>query len=124
MSKASQPAARKIKKEDQGGEKLKLELQETKDILKSLGEKKNGKVLVGFALETDNDIRNAKDKLKRKHLDFIVLNNPLVEGAGFGMDTNVVSIIHKSGKVAQLPKLSKFDAANAILDRVAGLLGK
>ncbi len=120
----SQPAARKIKKEDQGGEKLKLELQETKDILKSLGEKKNGKVLVGFALETDNDIRNAKDKLKRKHLDFIVLNNPLVEGAGFGMDTNVVSIIHKSGKVAQLPKLSKFDAANAILDRVAGLLGK
>jgi phosphopantothenoylcysteine decarboxylase/phosphopantothenate--cysteine ligase len=107
----------KIKKEDMRA--MALELEKTDDILESLGQKKKGKVLVGFALETHNGAQNAKEKLKRKHLDFIVLNNPLVEGAGFGVDTNVVSIIDKSGAVEKLPKLTKLDVANCILDRVA-----
>ncbi|MEK6569743.1 MAG: bifunctional phosphopantothenoylcysteine decarboxylase/phosphopantothenate--cysteine ligase CoaBC, partial [Bacteroidota bacterium] len=118
----SRPAEGKIKKEDLQGERINVELERTRDILESLGEKKDGKVLVGFALETDDEVRNAKEKLKRKNLDFIVLNNPLVEGAGFGVDTNVVSIIDKSGAVEKLPKLSKFDVANVILDRVAEIL--
>ena len=120
----SRPAKKKMKKEDLKGENIHLELHQTKDILASLGEKKDGKILVGFALETDDEVRNAKEKLKRKHLNFIVLNNPLVEGAGFGADTNVVSIIDKSGAVKKLPRLSKFDVANAILDRVAEILKK
>ena len=120
----SRPAEGKIKKEDLQGERINVELERTRDILESLGEKKDGKVLVGFALETDDEVRNAKEKLKRKNLDFIVLNNPLVEGAGFGVDTNVVSIIDKSGAVEKLPKLSKFDVANIILDRVAEILKK
>jgi phosphopantothenoylcysteine decarboxylase/phosphopantothenate--cysteine ligase len=107
----------KIKKEDVRG--MAVELEKTDDILELLGQKKKGKVLVGFALETHNGAQNAREKLKRKHLDFIVLNNPLVEGAGFGVDTNVVSIIDKSGAVEKLPKLSKLDVANCILDRVA-----
>jgi phosphopantothenoylcysteine decarboxylase/phosphopantothenate--cysteine ligase len=107
----------KMKKEDMRA--MALELEKTDDILESLGQKKKGKVLVGFALETHNDAQNARGKLKRKHLDFIVLNNPLVEGAGFGVDTNVVSIIDKSGAVEKLPKLTKLDVANCILDRVA-----
>lgn len=120
----SRPAKKKTKKEDLKGENIHLELHQTKDILASLGEKKDGKILVGFALETDDEVRNAREKLKRKHLDFIVLNNPLVKGAGFGANTNVVSIIDKSGTVKKLPKLSKFDVANAILDRVAEILKK
>ncbi len=120
----TKPVARKIKKEAHMGKELSIELSETKDILASLGEKKNGKVLVGFALETDDEIQNAKEKLRRKRLDLIALNDPLVEGAGFGVDTNVVSLIDRNGKVQRLPKLSKFDVANAILDRVSDLLKK
>jgi phosphopantothenoylcysteine decarboxylase/phosphopantothenate--cysteine ligase len=114
----------KIKKENIQERDFTLSLEKTEDILESLGRKKNGKILVGFALETHNDVQNAKEKLKRKHLDFVVVNNPLVEGAGFGVETNVVSIIDKSGSIEKLPKLSKFDVANAILDRVAEILKK
>ena len=116
------PVEGKIKKENLREEKIHLELRQTKDILQSLGDKKDGKILVGFALETDDEVQNAKAKLKRKRLDFIVLNNPLVEGAGFGVDSNVVSIIDKLGKIERLPKLSKFDVANIILDRVVEIL--
>jgi phosphopantothenoylcysteine decarboxylase/phosphopantothenate--cysteine ligase len=118
-----EPAKHKIKKEDLQGKNLNLELRRTQDILQALGQKKDGKVLVGFALETDDEIRHAKEKLTQKHLDLIVLNNPLVEGAGFGAETNVVSLIDRSGKVETLPKLSKFDVANVILDRLAKILG-
>jgi len=73
---------------------------------------------VGFALETNNGMKNAELKLRGKHLDMIVLNNPLEEGAGFGSDTNVVTILMADGMTEQLPRLSKFDVANKILDRV------
>jgi len=120
----TQPSKQKMKKENVKEKGLTLTLERTEDILESLGAKKNGKILVGFALETHDDVQNAREKLKRKHLDFVVLNNPLVEGAGFGADTNVVSIVDKSGAVEKLPRLSKFDVANVILDRVAEILKK
>ena len=117
----SAPAHSKIKKEaDESG--LTLSLRKTPDILLSLGRKKNATVLVGFALETEDDLRNAREKLKKKNLDLVILNSLADEGAGFSSDTNVVTIIDKKGKAEKLPLMSKFDVANKILDRVKALL--
>jgi phosphopantothenoylcysteine decarboxylase/phosphopantothenate--cysteine ligase len=116
-------AKTKIKK-DAGAKPTSIQLVETPDILNSLGQKKNkrGIVLVGFALETDNELRNAQEKLKKKNLDLIVLNSLKNKGAGFGVDTNVVTILDKKGKSAKLPLMSKFDVANEILNRLKNLL--
>lgn len=122
----------KIKKQN-NADSMTLELTHTKDILRALGERlarpdksgpgrKNSTVLVGFALETEDELKHATAKLKEKKLDMIVLNSLKDEGAGFGSDTNVVTIIDKSGKQEKLAKLPKFDVANAILDRVKTLL--
>lgn len=111
---------RKIKKED--GTVQSLQLRGTPDILQTLGGKKDGRVLVGFALETEDEIQNAKIKIQKKNLDLIVVNNPRVEGAGFETETNVVSIIDRNGTVQKFEKMSKFDVAMAILDRVVSLL--
>lgn len=102
----------KIKKENAS---LFIELEKTEDILKYLGRNKKGYKLFGFALETDNQIENAKRKLKEKNLDLIVLNDPNVKGAGFGTGTNVVTLIDKKS-VTPLPLMSKYEAANKILD--------
>lgn len=115
-------SARKVKKEAIPGESLRLDLRKTRDILAEAGRKKGARVLVGFALETDNGLRNARAKLRAKKLDLIVLNNPREKGAGFGTDTNVVTLISRSGKVEKLKRMPKFDVANVILDRVAKLL--
>jgi phosphopantothenoylcysteine decarboxylase/phosphopantothenate--cysteine ligase len=111
----------KIKKEEmkQGWVTV---LKRTKDILATLGAKKKNEILIGFALETHDGVKNAKEKLTSKNLDFIVLNNALEKGAAFGVDTNIVSIISNTGKTERLPKMSKFDVANAILDRIANKL--
>ncbi|MCX6145266.1 MAG: bifunctional phosphopantothenoylcysteine decarboxylase/phosphopantothenate--cysteine ligase CoaBC [Ignavibacteriales bacterium] len=115
-------AKTKIKK-DAATKPVSLQLVETPDILNSLGQKKNkGTVLVGFALETDNELRNAREKLKKKKLDLIVLNSLKDKGAGFGVDTNVVTILDNKGKTAKLPLMSKFDVANEILNRLKNLL--
>jgi phosphopantothenoylcysteine decarboxylase/phosphopantothenate--cysteine ligase len=115
-------AKTKIKK-DAGTRPAPLQLVETPDILNSLGQKKNrGTVLVGFALETDNELRNAHEKLKKKKLDLLVLNSLKDKGAGFGVDTNVVTILDKKGKTAKLPLMPKFDIANEILNRLKSLL--
>lgn len=112
----------KIKK-DTGAKQVSLHLVETPDILSSLGQKKNKRtVLVGFALETDNELSNAQEKLKKKNLDLIVLNSLRDKGAGFGVDTNVVTILDKKGKTAKLPLMPKFDVANEILNRLKNLL--
>jgi phosphopantothenoylcysteine decarboxylase/phosphopantothenate--cysteine ligase len=111
----------KIKKEAEGNG-LTLSLRKTPDILLSLGQKKNGKVLVGFALEMENDLSNAKEKLKKKNLDLVILNSLGDEGAGFGSDTNVVTIIDRKGNSEKLPLMSKFDVAIEILDRLKPLL--
>ena len=104
----------KIKKTD---ENLSIELEKNPDILKELGQRKNNQILVGFCMETKDLIENAKKKLESKNLDFIVANNLKVEGAGFGTDTNVVSIIERNGNKTDYEKMSKFELANIILDK-------
>jgi phosphopantothenoylcysteine decarboxylase/phosphopantothenate--cysteine ligase len=112
----------KIKKEP-GRKQVSLPLAETPDILHALGQKKNRKtVLIGFALETNDELRNAREKLKKKNLDLIVMNSLKDKGAGFGVDTNVVTILDRSGKTTKLPLMSKFDVANEILNRLKKLL--
>lgn len=119
---AVNPASHKIKREQHASDELALTLKKNPDILKSLGEKKSHQVLVGFALETNDGIANAQDKLRRKNLDFIVLNNPNDEGAGFNVDTNIVTIISRDGTAKELPRMSKFDVAQVLLDKVVALM--
>lgn len=106
-------AEHKIKK---SGKTLTLELEPNPDILASLGEKKHG-VLVGFAAETQHLKENAMDKLERKNLDLIVANNVAKEGAGFGSDTNIVTIYTKKGAV-DIPKMPKDALADVIFDYI------
>lgn len=110
------PSDSKRKKED--GD-LVLHLRRTPDILQTLGKHKQpGQTLVGFALETDDGPANARRKLERKNLDWIVLNNPKEAGAGFGRSTNRVTLFHRNGYSEGLPLQSKADVARALLDRV------
>lgn len=106
----------KIKK-NQSSE-LTIETEKTKDVLEYIGNNKNGAFLVGFALETNNEIENAKDKIKKKNLDLIVVNNPNVEGAGFGTDTNVATLIDRKFNESKFGKMTKFELANIILDKI------
>jgi len=116
------PARSKIKK-GRDTESLMLALQKTPDILQSLGQKKaRGQILVGFALETEHALRNAREKLRRKNLDLIVLNSLADKGAGFAADTNLVTIIDRKGNAEKLPLMSKFDVANEVLNRLGKLL--
>lgn len=107
-------ANEKIKKS--GSDNLTVETTKTIDILEYLGKNKSGYKLIGFALETNNEIEYAKDKITRKNLDLIVVNNPKTEGAGFGTDTNVISIIDKNMNITSYDKMPKYDAANKIID--------
>lgn len=113
--------AGKIKKKEQD---MLLKLKPTADILKEMGRRKGKKILVGFSLETEDEIKNSKKKLAEKNLDLIVVNNPHVPGAGFEVDTNVVTLIDKSGKTTKLPLLSKREVAEKVLDTVSALLKK
>jgi phosphopantothenoylcysteine decarboxylase/phosphopantothenate--cysteine ligase len=114
-----EPADRKIKK---SGAPAALALEAAPDILASCGRSKRpDQVLVGFAVETDNDLDNAKAKLEGKHLDLIVVNNPLTPGAGFEVDTNVVTIVSRSGHFT-LPLLPKREVARQILEHALPLL--
>jgi phosphopantothenoylcysteine decarboxylase/phosphopantothenate--cysteine ligase len=116
------PAKNKIKK-DSAKKQFSLALTGTPDILLSLGQKKKkGTLLVGFALETQDELHNAQEKLKKKNLDLIVLNSLKDKGAGFGSDTNVVTIVDRNGKADKLPLMSKFNVANEILNRIQRLL--
>ena len=108
----------KIKKTGAG---MMLELKNTTDIAKTLGERKHpGQVLVAFAAETDRVLENAKGKLEKKNADLIVANDVTRPGAGFGVDTNAVTLITRQDENA-LPVMSKRDVADAILDKVAAL---
>lgn len=107
----------KIKKQGDGSG-LSIELRPTKDIAAELGRtKKQGQLLVGFALETDNEEENARRKLEAKNLDFIVLNSLRDEGAGFGVDTNRISILDYAGRT-DFPLESKHEAAIHIIDLI------
>lgn len=113
-------AQQKIKK---AGDELNVALSKTKDILKALGEKKSqSQVLVGFALETNNELENAKQKLKNKNLDFIVLNSMNDTSAGFGGDTNKVTIIDRAGEKEEFKLKSKQEVAKDIVNKVILLL--
>ena len=111
-------SSEKIKKKE--GD-LTIELSRTKDILKELGERKNNnpkrQFICGFSMETENMEENSRKKLVSKNVDMIVANNLKVEGAGFGTDTNVVSIFTKDQEVT-LDKLSKLEVAEKIFDEI------
>jgi len=110
----------KIKKKDDGSD-LSLPLERTDDILKYLGKhKKKGQFLCGFSMETENMVENSRKKLEKKNLDLIAANNVKVEGAGFQGDTNVLTLISHDSEV-ELPLLSKWDAANRLLDEIMKL---
>ena len=106
-------SSEKIKKQD--GD-MRIELKRTRDILKELGQsRRENQFICGFAMETENLIENAFKKLESKNVDMIVANSLKTEGAGFGTDTNVVTLITKDGKT-ELPLMSKIDVAMKILD--------
>ena len=114
-------AGEKIKRESKG--EMMLHLIPNKDIAASLGAiKREGQVLVGFALETNNEATNAESKLKRKNLDFIVLNSLRDAGAGFRCDTNKISIIDRQGETTGYPLKSKQGVAVDIVNKLATLL--
>ena len=110
---------KKIKKKD--GD-LVIELDRNKDIAYEIGKIKKDKILVGFAAETNDLIENAKGKIAKKNMDFIVANNLKESGAGFGTDTNVVSIIEKDGNMTKYPMMTKEEVASVILDKIKSLL--
>lgn len=110
---------KKIKKND---DELVISLDRNKDIAYEVGKIKKDKILVGFAAETNDLIENAKNKIKKKNLDFIVANDLTKEGAGFGVDTNIVKIIDKDGIILEYPIMKKEEVANVILDKVKSLL--
>lgn len=112
-------ADNKIKRE---GNKLILELEPTKDIAKALGQmKKQGQVMVGFALETNDEENHAKEKLQKKNLDFIVLNSLQDEGAGFQHNTNKVTLIDKDSKTC-FPLKSKKEVAKDIVNKLVSII--
>jgi phosphopantothenoylcysteine decarboxylase / phosphopantothenate---cysteine ligase len=95
-----------------------LELERNPDILYEAGKGKGNRIFVGFAAETQNLLKNAKEKLTEKNLDLIVANDVSLPGAGFKVDTNIVKILDRSGKVEKIPLMSKEDLADHILNRV------
>jgi phosphopantothenoylcysteine decarboxylase/phosphopantothenate--cysteine ligase len=108
-------ALQKIKK---GAHEFSIELERTKDILASLGEIRKNQFLIGFALETENEIDNAKSKIQKKNLDLIVLNSLQDEGAGFGKPTNKITFIDKDFKVESVELKPKEEVADDILNKV------
>lgn len=114
-------AENKIKKKDSD---MAIPLKRTPDILMQLGDKKKkNQFICGFSMETENLIENSSAKLKKKNADMIVANNLKDDGAGFGTDTNIITIITKDG-AETLPIMDKFDAANTIIDAALKLKGE
>lgn len=115
------PADEKIKKKDGDSS---IELERTEDILKYLGEhRKKGQFICGFSMETEHMVENSIAKLDKKNVDMIVANNLKVSGAGFGTDTNIVTLITKAG-AKELPIMSKSEVADAIMDEILTQIGK
>ena len=110
-------ADQKLKKSD---DDMSIELKRTKDIAKELGATKGDRILVGFALETNDEEANAEGKLKRKNLDFIVLNSLRDKGAGFGGDTNKITLIDANGS-QEHPLMSKREVASIIVDKIESI---
>lgn len=111
-------APQKLKK---GEGKFVIEMARNPDILAELSQQKGDRLLVGFATETENVVQNAERKLRGKNLDLIVANDVTQEGAGFASETNIVTLIDRSGKVESLPLMSKDEVAHAVYDRLLAL---
>jgi phosphopantothenoylcysteine decarboxylase/phosphopantothenate--cysteine ligase len=111
----SSRAKQKVKKQDAS---LTLKLESTPDILLELGKKKGKKVLIGFAAETQSLVKNAREKLEKKHLDLIVANDVSRKEIGFQSDSNQVKLIDAEGKVSELPLLPKRVVAHRVLDQI------
>lgn len=109
-------SSQKMKK---SSDELVIQLEKTTDILKTLGEQKKNQILVGFAAETHNVEYYAYDKLKRKNCDFLVANDVSTIGAGFNVDTNIVTVFGKEGKISDFPLLTKQEVAYRLLDLIA-----
>jgi phosphopantothenoylcysteine decarboxylase/phosphopantothenate--cysteine ligase len=117
----AQSFPQKIKKEKIGKE---VRMVPTEDILRKVGEKREKKVLVGFAAETENVLKNAAKKMREKKLDLIVANDVSAEGIGFESDFNQVVIISPDGKKVETGRMSKLEISRIILDRIEERLGK
>lgn len=111
-------ASEKIKKK---GESLTLTLERNPDILAEIGRKKEGRILIGFAMESEDLVENARVKLESKNLDLIVANDLKQTGAGFQTDTNIVKILDREGRIEALPLMDKIEVAERILDRARQL---
>jgi phosphopantothenoylcysteine decarboxylase/phosphopantothenate--cysteine ligase len=111
-------AAQKIKK---SGDEITLRLQTNPDILATIARKKGNRLVIGFAAETNNVAENARKKLQAKGADLIVANDVTAEGAGFDVDTNIVTLFARDGRDLPLPKLTKREVAQRILDEVIRL---
>jgi phosphopantothenoylcysteine decarboxylase/phosphopantothenate--cysteine ligase len=109
------------KKMKRGKGPLELRLEPNPDILKELGQNKEGKWLIGFAAETDDLIANAYKKLREKHLDMVVANNVAETGSGFDGDTNIATIVDRTGAARALPMMSKDELADQIYDHFLAL---
>lgn len=108
----------KIKKKD---DEMTLILEKNNDIAKEVGKVKGSRILVGFCAETNDLLENAKKKIEIKNLDMIVANDVTMEGAGFGTDTNIITVVRKDASVLELPMMSKLSAAHRIMDEIAVL---
>ncbi len=112
----------KIKKGD--SDTTIVELQRNLDILAELGQQKGSRILIGFAAETQELLKHAREKLKNKNLDMIVANDVTQEGAGFDGDTNIVRFLSADGNVEELPQMTKQEVAEVLLDRAVVLLDR
>jgi phosphopantothenoylcysteine decarboxylase/phosphopantothenate--cysteine ligase len=117
------PAELRSEKMKRSKEPLTLRLEPTPDILAEAAQTKGDRLIVGFAAETDHVAENARKKLAAKNADLIVANNVTAEGAGFDHDTNIVTLFSRDGRDLALPKLTKSDVAQRILDEVLRLRG-
>lgn len=108
-------APNKIKKKEGP---LTIKLVRNPDIISEIGQQKGNRILVGFAMESENLLENAKEKLRAKNMDMIIANDLTQEGAGFQTDTNIIKILDRNGGMEELPLMDKGDVANRILDRI------
>jgi phosphopantothenoylcysteine decarboxylase/phosphopantothenate--cysteine ligase len=109
----------KIKKQE---EDLTVRLERNPDIIAEVGKKKGNRILVGFAVETENLMENARNKLVEKNMDIIVANDVTIQGAGFGYDTNIIKILSADGNIEDIPLMNKTEVAHRIMDRVKAIL--
>ena len=115
------PVVRAGEKLKKLGDVMTLDLVKNRDILTELGREKGDRVLVGFAAETTDLLVNARKKLEEKNVDLLVANDVTEAGAGFSVDTNIVRLLHRDGRIEEPGILSKEAVANLILDRAAEL---